>query len=82
LRARSALLAAIEVVGAAVTGARDGEYVRSSSLFERVEQDLDTSGTSIINLSLRDFKLIDGVMARMAEKMSLRIGDFDTTAPS
>jgi uncharacterized membrane protein YgaE (UPF0421/DUF939 family) len=82
LRARSALLAAIEVVGAAVTGARDGEYVRSSSLFERVEQDLDTSGTGIINLSLRDFKLIDGVMARMAEKMSLRIGDFDTTAPS
>ena len=82
LRARSALLAAIEVVGAAVTGARDGEYVRSSSLFERVEQDLDTSGTGIINLSLRDFKLIDGVMARMAEKMNLRIGDFDTTAAS
>ena len=82
LRARSALLAAIEVVGAAVTGVRDGEYVRSSSLFERVEQDLDTSGTGIINLSLRDFKLIDGVMARMAEKMNLRIGDFDTTAAS
>lgn len=82
LRARSALLAAIEVVGAAVTGARDGEYVRSSSLFERVERDLDTSGSGIINLSLRDFKLIDGVMARMAEKMNLRIGDFDTTAAS
>jgi uncharacterized membrane protein YgaE (UPF0421/DUF939 family) len=80
LRARSTLLASIEVVGVSVTSARDGEYVRSSSLFERVEQDLDMSGAGIINLSLRDFKLIDGVMARMAEKMNLRIGDFDTTA--
>jgi uncharacterized membrane protein YgaE (UPF0421/DUF939 family) len=82
LRARSTLLASIEVVGICVTGTRDGEYIRSSSLFERVEQDLDTSGTGIINLSLRDFKLIDGVMARMAEMMNLRIGDFDTTAAS
>ncbi|HEY1761946.1 MAG TPA: FUSC family protein [Acidimicrobiales bacterium] len=72
------LLSSIEVIGIAVTGVNAGVYARSSSLFERVEQDLEQSSTGDIDLALRDFKLIDGVMARLAEMMSLRIGDFDT----
>jgi uncharacterized membrane protein YgaE (UPF0421/DUF939 family) len=81
VRASLTLQTSIAVVGTSVTGARDGLYVRSSSLFERAEQDLDGNDTDI-NLALRDFKLIDGVMARFAEKLSLRMGDFDTSTTS
>jgi uncharacterized membrane protein YccC len=80
-RASSTLLASIDLIRTSVTGTRDGVYARSASLFERVEQDLENSGTDDtgdIDLALRDFKLIDGVMARLAELMNLRIGDFDT----
>ena len=69
-RASSTLLRSIEVVGAGLTGTRDGVYARSSSLFERVEQDLNPTGSGVTDLALRDFKLIDGVMARLAEMMS------------
>jgi hypothetical protein len=77
-RASATLLTSIEVVATGMTGTRDAVYVRSASLFERVEQDLEQRDTGDIDLALRDFKLIDGVMARLAALMSLRIGDFDT----
>jgi uncharacterized membrane protein YccC len=77
-RATSALLTSIGVIATSTTGPRDAIYLRSSSLFERVEQQLEQSGTGSVGLALRDLKLIDGAMARLAQLMSLRIGDFDS----
>jgi hypothetical protein len=79
-RASATLHHSIAVVARALTGPRDGTYTRSSSLFDQAERGLDTcpQWSLSIEFALRDFKLLDGAMASMAELMGLRITDYDT----
>jgi uncharacterized membrane protein YgaE (UPF0421/DUF939 family) len=79
-RASATLHQSIAVVAQAITGPRDGTYTRSSSLFDRAERELDLCphGSASPEFALRDFMLLDGTMANMAELMGLRIADYDT----
>jgi hypothetical protein len=79
-RATATLHQSIEVVARALTGPRDGTYIRSSSLFDRAERSLDDcpNGLPSTEFALRDFKLLDSTMARLAELMGLAITDYDT----
>jgi uncharacterized membrane protein YgaE (UPF0421/DUF939 family) len=81
-RASTTLLNSMEVVAGALTGSRDVTYTRSSALFEWAEHQLDErfDVTDSGRLAIRDLKLIDGAMARMAEIMGLNIADYDTSA--
>ena len=65
---------------AAVEGPRQVPYTRSSALFDRAERRLeDTPGTVAPGqLAIRDLKLIDGAMARLAEVMGLPVTSYDT----
>jgi hypothetical protein len=84
-RASATLHHSIEVVARALTGPRDDTYTRSSSLFDQAEQGLDTRAhrSASIEFALRDFKLLDGTMARMAELMGVGIADgYDTEMSS
>jgi hypothetical protein len=82
-RASATLHQSIEVVARALTGPRDGRYIRSSSLFDQAERSLDMSPhrSAPIEFALRDLELLDGTMATMAELMGLRITDYDTENP-
>jgi Fusaric acid resistance protein-like len=79
-QASATLDASIEVVARALTGRRDGIYARSSALFDEAEQKLECLPLHVdsTELVLRDFRLIDGTMAQLAEFMGLTITDFDT----
>ncbi len=76
-RASATLHHSIEVVARALTGPRDGTYTRSSSLFDQADRGLDAfpHRSTSIEFALRDLKLLDGTMARMAELMGLEIAD-------
>jgi hypothetical protein len=55
--------------------------VRSSSLYDRAERSLEDGAVGLDRgcLAIRDFQLIDGSMAGMAEFIHLDVTDFDTT---
>ncbi len=57
-------------------------YTRSSALFDLAERRLETHAGEADEgqLALRDFKLIDGAMAGLADNMVIERTDFDTTA--
>jgi hypothetical protein len=79
-QASAILRTSIEIVARALTGPRDATYTRSSARFDRAERQLELSPHRVdsTEFALRDFRLIDGTMARMAELMGLTITDFDT----
>ena len=79
-RASATLHQSIEVVARSLTGPRDGTYTRSSSLFDRAERRLDVCPHRVASpeFAFRDFKLLDGTMAHLAELMGLGITDYDT----
>jgi hypothetical protein len=79
-RATATLHRSLEVIAGAVTGPRDGIYVRTSALFDRAERCLEENLSSVGKgqLAIRDLKLIDGSMAWRAKDMGLRITDYDT----
>jgi hypothetical protein len=81
-RASTTLHGSIEVVADAMTGAGGGTYVRSSSLYDRVERSQGGSAGKPDQRSpvIRDLKLIDGSMASTAEFMGLTVADFDTSS--
>jgi hypothetical protein len=81
-RASTTLHNSVEVMAVALTGSRDVTYTRSSALFEWAEHQLDECPgvPDGGHLAIRDLKLIDGAMARMAEVMGLHIADYDTSA--
>jgi hypothetical protein len=72
----------IDVVAGALTGPRDGVYIRSSALFDQAERCIEerVGIAHPVQLAIRDLKLIDGTMARMAEGMGLAITDYDTVS--
>ena len=79
-RATATLHQSLDSVADAVTGPRDGSYIRSSALFDRVERWLEEGSAAIATgqLAIRDLKLIDGSMAQMAGDMGLNVTDYDT----
>jgi hypothetical protein len=83
-QASATLHQSIGVVARALTGPRDGTYTRSSALFDEAERCLDSCSyrSASTEFALRDFKLLDGTMAHMAEVLGLRIADYDTVGMS
>jgi uncharacterized membrane protein YccC len=79
-RGRATLAQSLQVVADALNGPRDGTYTRSAALFDQAERRLEGSARAFGpgQLAIRDLKLLDGVMARMAEVLSLRVADYDT----
>ena len=79
-RASETLHQSIDRVARALTGPRDGTYTRSSALFDRAERSLGICPHRVASaeFALRDFKLLDGTMAQMAQLMGLGITDYDT----
>jgi hypothetical protein len=79
-QASATLHASIETVARALTGAKDGTYTRSSALFDQAERQLEVSPhrADSTELALRDFRLIDGTMASLAELIGLTVTDLDT----
>ena len=80
-RATATLHRSMDTVANAMTGTSDGVYVRSSSLFDRAERSLEDGAVGLDQgcPAIRDFQLIDGSMAGMAEFIQLKIADFDTS---
>jgi hypothetical protein len=78
--ASATLRQSLDVIAVALTGPRDGVYTRSSALFDQVERRVEErSGIAHpVQLAIRDLKLIDGTMARLAEVLGLAITDYDT----
>jgi len=70
----------MDTVADAMTGPRQGVYVRSSSLYDRAERSHQDSaaGTGQECLPIQDLKLIDGAMASLAQSMRLEVTDLDT----
>jgi uncharacterized membrane protein YgaE (UPF0421/DUF939 family) len=79
--AAATLRQSLDTVAAALAGPRDGVYTRSAALFDQAERRIEErSGTAgPAQLVIRDLKLIDGTMARLAEDIGLTITDYDTT---
>jgi hypothetical protein len=77
-RASAVFLQSIDVVAHALTGPRDGTYTRSSALFDQAQRHRDPDRLGSTDFALRDFKLLDGTMADLAEGMGLGINDYDT----
>ena len=79
--ATATLHRSMDTVAEAMTGPRQGIYVRSSSLYDRAERSLEGGGVGLDKgyLAIRDFQLIDGSIAGMAELIHLEVADFDTS---
>jgi uncharacterized membrane protein YccC len=82
--ASATLRQSLDVVAGALTGPRDTVYTRSSAIFDQAERRLEERpGIARPQLfAVRDLKLIDGTMARMAELLGLTITDYDTVPRS
>jgi uncharacterized membrane protein YccC len=80
-QATATLHRSIDTVADAMTGTTGGVFVRSSLLYDRAEHSVE-NGTVEPEQgypAVRDFQLIDGSMADMAEFLRLKIADFDTS---
>lgn len=87
-RAAATLRDSLAVLAEA-TKDRQRPYIRSSALFDRVERRVEARGieaeghgtagvTAAGRLAIRDLKLIDGAMARLAEVLGIPVTDYDT----
>jgi uncharacterized membrane protein YgaE (UPF0421/DUF939 family) len=79
-RGRETLRSSMAVLTEAINGPRDGTYTRAAALFDRAERRLEERAGSVDNgqLAIRDLKLVDGVMAGMADILQLAVTDYDT----
>jgi hypothetical protein len=80
-QATATLHRSMDTMAEAMTGSREGVYVRSSSLYDRAERSLENGavGRGHGSSAIRDLQLIDGSMAGMAELIQLKVTDLDTT---
>jgi len=80
--ASATLRQSLNAIAVALTGPGDGVYTRSSALFDQAERRVEErSGVAHpAQLAIRDLKLIDGTMARLAEGLGLAITDYDTVS--
>lgn len=78
-RAIDTLVDSLNILENALTSDRNVTYTRSSALFDYAERHLGShvGGVDPAQLAIRDFKLIDGSMAAIAEMAKLKISDFD-----
>lgn len=81
---RVALLSSLAVLSQAMTGPRTSPYVRSASLFDAAERELERAQGSIghAQLALRDLALLDGALASLGPVMGLPVTDLDTSPVS
>jgi uncharacterized membrane protein YccC len=79
-RADATLRTSLDVLADALTGPTPRDYTRSSALFDRTERRLEERSARIEEgqLAIRDLKLIDGAMAKLADLAGLPVTDFDT----
>jgi uncharacterized membrane protein YgaE (UPF0421/DUF939 family) len=79
-RACQTLNASIDELVRAVDGPRDGAYLRSSALFDRVERHLETQAghPHDVQLAVRDLTKIDETMAELAAVLTLGVASLDT----
>ena len=79
-RACEHLNASIDELVRAVDGPRDGTYVRSAALFDRVERELEAhvGGVHDGQLAVRNLTLIDEAMAGLATALTIKVTDYDT----
>ena len=79
-RSAETLGGSLEAMEKALTGPREGTYVRSSALFEQAERRLESSDGPVGpgQLAIRDLKLVDGSMAELAKMIGLDITNYDT----
>jgi hypothetical protein len=79
-RATATLHRSMDTVADAMTGPREGIYVRSSSLYDQAERSLEDGAVGLDQgcPAIRDLKLIDGSMATLAQFIGLAVTDFDT----
>jgi hypothetical protein len=73
--ASATLRHSMDAIASALTGPRDGDYTRSSALFDQAERRIEERFglAQPAQLAIRDLKLIDGTMALMAEGLGLGI---------
>jgi uncharacterized membrane protein YccC len=78
--ATATLRRSLETITEALNGPRDGTYTRSAALFDRAERRLEDNPAAATEerFALRDLRLIDGTMAKLAELIGLAITDHDT----
>ena len=79
--ATATLHRSLETITESLNGPRDGTYTRSAALFDRAERRLEEHPAAIDEerFAIRDLKLIDGTLAKLAELIGLRITDHDTS---
>jgi uncharacterized membrane protein YgaE (UPF0421/DUF939 family) len=80
--ASATLRQSLDAITVALTEPRDGVYTRSSALYDQAERRVEErSGIAHpVQLAIRDLKLIDGTMARLAAGLGLAITDYDTVS--
>ncbi len=78
--ATATLEQSLETITEALNGPRDGTYTRSAALFDRAERRIEQHPTASekSSFAIRDLKLIDGTLAKLAELIGLKITDHDT----
>jgi uncharacterized membrane protein YgaE (UPF0421/DUF939 family) len=80
--AHAQLKESLAVVTAALDNEEPGDraYVRTAALFDLIATGLDSYFTAPEQLALRDFQLIDGALAAIAETSGVPVLALDTTA--
>jgi uncharacterized membrane protein YgaE (UPF0421/DUF939 family) len=78
--ANANLRRSLDAIVRALSGERDGVYIRSTALFDQASRRIEErSGLADpAYLAVRDLELIDGTLARMADFLGLAITDSDT----
>jgi len=79
-RASATLHSSLDILAESLTGPIKADYTRSAALFDRTERHLEDHAAPMDEgqLAIRDLKLIDGAMAKLAELAGLPVTDFDT----
>jgi hypothetical protein len=81
VQASATLHRSMDTVANAITGSREGVYVRSSSLFAHSQSSLAKGAAGIDggSLAIRDLTLIDANMASLAQFIGLDVVDGDAS---
>jgi hypothetical protein len=70
----------LDILAESLTSPLQRDYTRSSALLDRTERRLEERSARLDEgqLAIRDLKLIDGAMAKLAALADLTVTDFDT----
>jgi hypothetical protein len=78
-RAGATLQSSLDILAESLTSPLQRDYTRSSALFDRTERRLEERSARLDEgqLAIRDLKLVDGAMAKLAALADLTVTDFD-----